>query len=173
MWILVFAASVWIAFDSFDSALRITAATMQATCWSGEAAIVRSGARHVLPSRILTSAISAANQISGSQTGAIGADTGGHRATSSPSTTTRSPRPPRSSTARRPTAMAPPQPRHEHPRQPRLPLLAQPRTPEGGEHPWNCRACARGAAGNATRPAPPPWPRCAAGSAVLLAPPPG
>ena len=44
----MFAASVWIAFDSFDSALRITAATMQATCWSGEAAIVRSGARHVV-----------------------------------------------------------------------------------------------------------------------------
>ena len=30
---------------------------MQATCWSGEAAIVRSGARHVFPPRILTSAI--------------------------------------------------------------------------------------------------------------------
>jgi hypothetical protein len=67
----VFAASVWIAFDSFDSALRITAATMQATCWSGEAATVRSGARHVLPSRILTSAISAANQILGARRGAI------------------------------------------------------------------------------------------------------
>jgi len=65
----VFAASVSIAFDSSDSALRITAATMQATCWSGEAAMVRSGARHVLASRILTSAISAANQILGSQTG--------------------------------------------------------------------------------------------------------
>ena len=62
----------WIAFDSFDSALRITAATMQATCWSGEAAIVRSGAWHVLPSRILTSAISAANQILGARRGAIG-----------------------------------------------------------------------------------------------------
>ena len=78
----MFAASVWITSDSFDSAPRITAATMQATCWSGEAVIVRSGARRILPSRILTSAISAANQISGSQTGAIGADTGRHRATS-------------------------------------------------------------------------------------------
>jgi hypothetical protein len=69
--------------DSFDSALRITAATMQATSWSGEAVIVRSGARHILPSRILTSAISAANQISGSQTGSHRRqDTGRHRATS-------------------------------------------------------------------------------------------
>ena len=46
LWILVFAASAWIASDSFASALRITVATMQATCWSGEAAIVRSAPRN-------------------------------------------------------------------------------------------------------------------------------
>jgi hypothetical protein len=79
----VFAASVWITSDSFDSAPRITAATMQATCWSGEAVIVRSGARRILPSRILTSAISAANQILGEPDGEPSeADTGRHRATS-------------------------------------------------------------------------------------------
>ena len=47
-----------------------------------------------------------------------------------------------------PTPPAPPPPAHRPTPPPARP--APPRTPEGGEHPWNCRACARGAASNAT-----------------------